>query len=139
MASRNAAQTHSVLLVDDNENMVFVVEAMLELMGIQADLAANGQIAVNKALAKSYATILMDMEMPVMDGLIATKTIRQNEHDMHSPPAWIIGITAHKGMGIRLLCERAGMNEFLSKPFLVEQLEEKLGVRSDALSSREDG
>jgi len=115
-----------VLLVDDNEQTSYVIQSMLELMNFDVDLANNGRVAVEMCSATDYAIILMDIEMPEMDGLAATKAIRDNENTDLTPPVPIVGITGHTDAGTRVLCERAGMTDVLLKPFLMVQLEEKL-------------
>jgi len=115
-----------VLLVDDNEQTSYVIQSMLELMDFEVELANNGRVAVEMCGATDYAIILMDIEMPEMDGLAATKAIRTNESAGLTPPVPIVGITGHTDAGTRVLCERAGMTDVLLKPFLMVQLEEKL-------------
>ena len=115
-----------VLLVDDNEQTSYVIQSMLELMDFEVELANNGRVAVEMCSATDYAVILMDIEMPEMDGLAATKAIRTNESTGLAPPVPIVGITGHTDAGTRVLCERAGMTDVLLKPFLMVQLEEKL-------------
>ncbi len=115
-----------VLLADDNDEMSLVIEAMLDMMAFEVDRARNGQEALEMCDATAYALILMDIEMPVMDGLAATKAIRRQESAALTPPVPIVGITGHTDPGTRHLCQLAGMNDVLSKPFLMEHLENKL-------------
>ncbi len=110
-----------VLLVDDDSNSATMVESMLDFLGVTADLAENGRVAVAKAAAGDYAAILMDIEMPEMDGLEATRAIRA--HDSGAP---IIAMTGHTTTGMRVLCEKAGMTGVLLKPFGVDALKDKL-------------
>lgn len=127
----------TVLLAEDNENMMLVIQAMLEFMGFDVEHAPNGRIAFEMSVLKPYTAILMDVEMPVMDGLAATKAIRENEHAAQIGPVGIIGMTGHKGTGIQVLCERAGMDALLSKPFLVADLGDKLHRVCDVLPAPE--
>ncbi len=115
-----------VLLVDDDNDSAFTVESMLELFGVEADRAENGRIATDKAAAADYAVILMDIEMPEMDGLAATKSIREREAASGAAPVLIIAMTGHTTTGIKILCERAGMNSVLVKPFGIDALRDKL-------------
>ncbi len=119
------------LIVDDDANMSFMVEAMLEIMGLAADIAGNGRIASEMATPGRYAVILMDIEMPEMDGLDATKAIRAAED---TTPVPIIGMTGHTIDGIRHLGRIAGMDDMITKPFLIATLHAKLrAVCGDAL------
>ena len=115
-----------VLLVDDNEDTRLVVESMLEFLDLEPDIAPNGMIAVEKAGRQDYAVVLMDIEMPEMDGLEATKAIRTNESASGSSPIPIIGMSGHGNTGVKALCQIAGMNDYIHKPFLIDQLEDKL-------------
>ena len=113
-----------VLVADDNDETAFVIEAMLDLLDFAVDRARDGREALEMSGQSAYALILMDIEMPVMDGLMATKAIRGQEGEGLVPPMPIVGITGHSDMGTRRLCQLAGMDEVLCKPFLMEQLEE---------------
>ena len=107
-----------VLVAEDYIPNAEFIAAALEFEGYEADLAANGVIAVDLAMSTPYDAILMDIEMPEMDGIRATQMIRRHEQATGAAPAPIIGITGHTMTSIRLLCLRAGMNELLVKPFL---------------------
>jgi CheY-like chemotaxis protein/HPt (histidine-containing phosphotransfer) domain-containing protein len=89
-----------------------VALAQLEKLGYQADAVANGADAIEALRQRSYDLVLMDAEMPAMDGYEATRRVRESG-DSRLP---IIGMTAHSGSGDRERCMRAGMNDFLSKP-----------------------
>jgi len=113
-----------ILVAEDRAEMAVVVEAMLEDLGFDVDLATDGGVAVQKAREHHYAAILMDIEMPVLDGLQATEIIRRQDGPTGQAP--IIGVTGHSTTGMRHLCLRAGMTEFLIKPFTIEQLDKTL-------------
>lgn len=117
-----------VLVVDDNEQTSSVIQEMLELMDFDVEVATDGRIAVAMTGAKTYAVVLMDVEMPVMDGLAATTAIRSQELAELMPPVPIVGITGHTDTGTRMLCQRAGMTDVLLKPFAMSKLEEKLKI-----------
>ncbi len=121
-----------VLVVDDNEQMRQVIESMLELMEFEVELAGDGATAVAMTGVTPYALVLMDVEMPVMDGLAATAAIRNREQAELVPAVPIIGITGHAGTGTTMLCRRAGMDDVMLKPFALSQLEEKLHALVDA-------
>lgn len=103
----------SILLVEDNLVNQMVVISLLRKKGYQLDVANNGQEALDRLSANLYRLILMDIQMPVLDGLEATRRIREN-------PAWaslpIVAMTAHAMNGDRERCLQAGMSEYLAKP-----------------------
>ncbi len=102
-----------VLLAEDNETNQFVALELLGGLGIELEIAANGHEAVEMAQLKPYAAILMDMQMPVMDGLEATRRIRQIPALRALP---IIAMTANAMKTDVQACLSAGMNDFVSKP-----------------------
>ena len=103
----------SVLLVEDNEINQQVAEELLQSAGVSVDLAENGALAVAAAQRKRYDLILMDCQMPVMDGFAATRAIRLLP-DMGDVP--IIAMTANAMAGDRDRCVEAGMNDHIAKP-----------------------
>jgi len=108
-----------ILLVEDNDlNQQLVVE-LLEDEGISIDIAENGEVAVRKVSEVHYDIVLMDMQMPVMDGITATKKIRKNPKYKSLP---IIAMTANVMAGDREKCMQAGMNDYIAKPIDPEQL-----------------
>jgi CheY-like chemotaxis protein len=115
----SAAPIH-LLLVEDHIVNQKLATTLLGRMGYTVDLAENGVLAVKAALERPYALILMDMQMPEMDGLEATRQIRAqagpNQH------AYIIALTANAMQSDKDACTAAGMNDFLSKPFNREAL-----------------
>lgn len=105
-----------VLLVEDNETNQQIAVELLATVGIRVELAAAGQEALDKLHAADddyYDLILMDLEMPGMDGHQATRQIRQNPHLNHVP---IIAMTAHAMADVRQRCMDEGMQDFLAKP-----------------------
>ncbi|HTN41348.1 MAG TPA: ATP-binding protein [Asticcacaulis sp.] len=113
-----------VLLVEDYPPNVLVAKTFLEMFGYEVDLAENGASAVSMADNLRYAAILMDIQMPEMDGFEATRRIRGAGRTNATTP--IIGMTAHALDGIREKCLAAGMNEYMSKPFAPADLENRL-------------
>jgi CheY-like chemotaxis protein/HPt (histidine-containing phosphotransfer) domain-containing protein len=101
------------LLVEDNELNQEVAMGLLETANMSIDLAENGQVAVRMVSEKDYDLVLMDMQMPVMDGIAATKEIRSNPRFAALP---IIAMTANAMDRDREICLQAGMNDFLGKP-----------------------
>jgi signal transduction histidine kinase/CheY-like chemotaxis protein len=115
-----------VLLVEDHEANVLVARTYLEMFGYEVDLAENGVAAVKKARLNPYRAILMDIQMPEMDGFEATRRIRRKTSENVNGSTPIIGMTAHALDNIREKCLAAGMDEYISKPFVPADLEKKL-------------
>lgn len=112
-------QGANVLLVEDNALNQEVAVALLEQVGIRVDVAVNGADALECVARTAYDLILMDMQMPVMDGLTATRRLRQQEQYKALP---IVAMTASVLSGDRAACMEAGMNDYLTKPIEPEQL-----------------
>jgi PAS domain S-box-containing protein len=114
-----------ILLVDDNAVNQKVALFTLARLGYRADVAPDGRQAVLAWQRGDYELILMDCEMPVLDGYEATKQIRAQEAagERHIP---IIALTAHAVTGAEAECRAAGMDAYLTKPLIREQLEEQL-------------
>jgi signal transduction histidine kinase/CheY-like chemotaxis protein/HPt (histidine-containing phosphotransfer) domain-containing protein len=110
-----------ILVVDDNEVNQLVAQRMLEELGFEVDLAANGEEAVDASAGYDYAAILIDSQMPRMDGNEATGIIRRAEGDEKHTP--IIALTANAMAPDRDKAFAAGVDDYLSKPILLEDLE----------------
>ena len=95
---------------------------MLEKLGYRADVAANGLEAVEAVARIPYAAVLMDWQMPELDGLQATEKIRMNERCHASRQTPIIALTANAMREDAQRCLAAGMNDYLSKPVRKEEL-----------------
>jgi len=104
-----------ILLVEDNEANQFVAGQFLTRAGLEVVAAMNGQEAVEQVQQQQFGAILMDMQMPVMDGLEATRQIRKLPNGVTVP---IIAMTAAAGVTDRENCLAAGMNAYLSKPLV---------------------
>lgn len=107
------------MLVEDNEINQEVAIGQLEDAEIAVDLAENGEIAVRMVRNKDYDLVLMDMQMPVMDGVEATRVIRADPRFNSLP---IIAMTANAMAADRDRCLEAGMNDHIAKPIDPEQL-----------------
>ncbi|PQA58923.1 response regulator [Siphonobacter curvatus] len=108
----------SVLVVEDNPMNQKLATAVLGRMGYSAEIAENGVKALKKLREKSYDLILMDIQMPEMDGYETTRQIRNVLH-IEVP---IVAMTAHALVGEREHCLKVGMNDFISKPFQMSDL-----------------
>ncbi len=108
-----------VLLVEDNFVNQKVAVRFLERLGCTVEVASNGAEGVAACQQGQFDIVLMDLQMPVMDGMTATRKIRESETSSHMP---IIALTANAMTGDRELCEGAGMDGYLTKPIDVERL-----------------
>jgi two-component system, sensor histidine kinase len=111
-----------VLLAEDNPVNALVAEALLRQAGLTVDLVEDGAQAVERARATRYDLILMDCQMPGMDGFQATARIRELESDAGTPRVPIVALTANVLEGDRLRSIAAGMNDHMAKPFRQEDL-----------------
>jgi len=111
----------SILIAEDNLINQKVASRILERLGLSADIAQDGQHAIDMVQEKKYDLIFMDMEMPVLDGLEATRKIKLIEKSLPKAPK-IIAMTANALPGDRERCLEAGMDDFVSKPITVESI-----------------
>jgi two-component system sensor histidine kinase/response regulator len=125
LASDPSVQALMILLADDNVVNQQVAVAQLKRLGLRAVVVPNGQAAVDEVMRRKYALVLMDCQMPELDGFEATVLIRRAEKlsGRHIP---IIGLTAHAMEGDRERCLDAGMDDYLSKPTSLEKLSKVL-------------
>ncbi len=112
-----------ILLAEDNVSSQRVTLQMLKRLGYRADVVANGIEALQALERQSYDIVLMDVRMPEMDGLEATRIIRERWPD-NGPK--VIAITAYALEGDREKCLAAGMNDYISKPVKMIELTEVL-------------
>jgi CheY-like chemotaxis protein len=109
-----------ILIVDDHPGTQRAVTLVLRWLGCSADLAGDGGEAVEAARARRYDVILMDVGMPTMDGLEATRRIRAEQGAGSGP--WIVGTSADSSPEDRAICRAVGMDDFLPKPMDVDDL-----------------
>ncbi len=116
-----------ILVAEDNPVNQEMALALLELMGCRVHLVSNGLEAVQAVHRSEYDLILMDCQMPVMDGLAATAEVRRREQTRGLPRIPIVALTANIVKGTREKCLAVGMDDYLSKPFGQEQMSAMLG------------
>ena len=133
-----------ILIVDDDPINQEIAYRMLRKLGCTAEAVANGQIALERFANRKFDLILMDCEMPVMDGFTAVEQIRDLES--RASPAQraipIVASTARPWIEVRERCENVGMNDFVVKPFdiiqLAETLKRWLNITSNAIAAVAD-
>jgi CheY-like chemotaxis protein len=125
-ASTARAAGPTILLVEDNAVNREVAVGMLESLGCATDTAENGWLALKAMNTATYDAVLMDCQMPVMDGFAATGEIRRREQTSGAARVPIIALTANAMEGDRERCLDAGMDDFLCKPFTQQQLATQL-------------
>jgi len=131
LVTRHSAQEQIVhddriLLVEDNRTNQIVAQGILKKLGYSCEVAEDGQKAVVAVQQQAYDLILMDLQMPVMDGIEATLEIRQLEQSGSVSRSVIIAMTANAMQGDKERCLEAGMDDYLSKPIEPGLLAEKL-------------
>ena len=128
-----------VLVAEDTPVSRKLMRAWLRALGCETDFAVNGKEAVEKVDERDYDIVLMDIMMPVMDGLDATKAIRRSGH----PVLPLLALTAAVTREDRGKSRAAGLDDFLSKPIDTKQLKEKLikwgGASRGSPSPEENG
>ncbi len=125
----------NVLLVEDHPVNQKLAIGLLEKWGHQVTLAVNGQEAVDLTASHSFDVLLMDMHMPVMGGIEATRRIRAREQALKQSPLSIIAMTAAAMQADRDACLAVGMNDYIAKPVKAQELMEKLLVLGASIGS----
>ena len=116
--------TLPILLVEDDLINSQLFQMMLQRLGYVVDLASDGQDALDKISLRKYQVILMDCQMPVLDGFAATQKLREREGDQEHQI--VIGLTAHTVAEARDRCLAAGMDDYLAKPLKINDLQATL-------------
>lgn len=141
-ARLNAYAKLNVLVVEDNAVNQEVALGMLAKIGFNADVADNGQEGLDILAEQHFDLVLMDCQMPVLDGYEATKAIREREIENSQARIPIIALTANAMIGDSEKCLAAGMDDYLPKPFEEHMLEEKiafwLSTRITELTNEQD-
>lgn len=117
-----------ILLVDDYEANLMIAGLYLDSFGFSYDIARSGFEALERVKNFQYAAILMDIQMPQMDGIETTRLIRELEDEQGRPHQPVIALTAHPMSGNYINCQEAGMNWYMSKPFNPRELKHVLEV-----------
>lgn len=129
MKALNAAETRQkvafgekmkVLLVEDNEINQLVAGGMLDQLKLEYDIAENGKEALDRLHENAYDVVLMDCQMPVMDGYEATASIRHSSQSFNN--VYIIALTASAMVEEERKCYRMGMNDFVAKPVIMDSM-----------------
>ena len=120
-AAATASRTERLLLAEDNIVNQKVALLMLAKLGYRADIVANGHEALEAVRRQHYDVVLMDVQMPEMDGLEASRQIVAQWRNRRDRP-WIIALTANAMQGDRELCLAAGMDDYITKPMKTEEL-----------------
>lgn len=119
-----------ILLVEDNLlNQKFAI-AILKRYKHQIDIAVNGKEGVDRFMENKYDLILMDIQMPVMDGIEATKIIRKHEKEKKLKPTRIVAVTAYAMEGDEERFYKAGIDAYLRKPYRADQLINMINAKS---------
>ncbi len=126
-----------ILLAEDNEVNRLLAMTLLEKQGYRVDVASNGYEAISAVTESTYDLVLMDVQMPEMDGLEATRRIREMAGASARVP--IVAMTANAMKGDREKCIQAGMNDYVSKPIDREDLFRKIAYWTGAVGVRGDG
>lgn len=113
-----------ILVAEDDFANQRVASLFLKKLGYEVDIAENGKVAFELAQSNSYGLVLMDCQMPVMDGFEATRAIRTTQGPNQNIP--IIALTANVVCGVNGDCIQAGMNDILNKPVQLDQMESML-------------
>ena len=122
-----------VLLVEDYQPNVIVASSVLETFGYEYAVANTGLEAIRMISREKFGVVLMDVQMPEMDGIEATSRIRASEKAKNLPRLPIIGVTAHALSEDRELCLRAGMDDYIAKPFNWDELRSLLAKHTGQL------
>ncbi|WP_298596725.1 ATP-binding protein [Zoogloea sp.] len=121
-AARESGRGLRVLMVEDNEVNRLVLGEMLQSFGCHCTAAGNGQEALEHLAAERFDLVLMDVQMPVMDGLAATRRLREREAAEGLPRQLVIALTANALVGDREMCLAAGMDDYVTKPVTFDNL-----------------
>ncbi len=142
VAASPAARNARVLVAEDNVTNQMVALGLLRKLGVDGDAAADGKEALKALATVPYDLVLMDVQMPVMDGIEATRLIRSGQSGVRNPDIPIVAMTGHAMQEDRERCLAAGMNDYLTKPVQLSAftrvLEEWLPVPADDIAAGDE-
>ena len=113
---------YKILIVDDNEPIRDLLKIMCSLYNLDTECVTNGQEAVNALAKEHFEIVLMDLDMPIMGGLEATRAIRQREKERNYKRTPIIAISGTTICNPHRMCLEAGMDGFLPKPIVLSEM-----------------
>jgi PAS domain S-box-containing protein len=128
-----------ILVVDDTPDNQNLAKRILELCGYEVDVASGGREGADAACGNAYDIILMDIQMPVMDGFESTRVIREWEKANRTDRTPIIAVTAHALMGYREKCLESDLDDYITKPLTKKHLHDMVKKWLDARGSAEGG
>ncbi len=120
--SENRRVKMRLLLVEDNHTNAIVAKAILKKLGYETDVAVDGLQGLKALKGAQYDLVFMDLQMPVMDGIEATKNIRDTKSDILNHKIPVIAMTANALKGDREKCIKAGMNDYMAKPIIKKKV-----------------
>ena len=126
IALSEQVQKLDIMIAEDNEINVMLLSALLAQYGVKPNVVRNGRLALQAATEKPWDIILMDVQMPEMNGIDATKEIRKLETQLGRHPCYIVALTADVMRGDDQKCYDAGMDDYLSKPLKARDLADTL-------------
>lgn len=116
----------SILIVEDQPSNFLIAAAFLEMMGYRCEAAETGYDALKKFSAHRYAMVIMDVQLPGIDGLETTRRMREIEKERGQAPTPILAVTSNATRDDQFFCLRAGMDDYLAKPFGRKELSQKI-------------
>ncbi len=126
----------NILVAEDNDINRIMIRKIFQKTGINFDMAANGEEAIKAFENKYYDLVFMDIEMPFLDGFEVTRKLREKYKNQSSQP-FIVALTANSLSGEKNRCLEQGMNEYLAKPFSVEDVHTMIEKANEAYANPE--
>jgi CheY-like chemotaxis protein len=123
---QSAAQPRRILIAEDNDTNRVLAHDILEFLGFAVHAVEDGEKALKAALQQPFDLILMDCQMPLVDGLEATRRIRDVEGESGLAKTPIVALSGYPASEGREYCLAAGMDDYLQKPFTINELQEMI-------------